>query len=766
MKASATHVSLALALAALSAPAHAVVYLVGSGAGCQFPTIQAAITAATNNPGADEVRIANGVIWGNQALTVTGTQDLIIDGSFETCTSTTPNGNYAQLVGSGGANAPVINISGNGIKEIRGIQVRDSTGAVSGGGINFVGNGELILGRVEIINNTASFGGGITFNGNGGFAALTLQRDTIISGNRGEVGGGIYLTGTGQLFAVEPQISIDSNISNSTGGGISIAAVGRAYLGSNGYNGNAMIRDNTAVDGGGVAVDASSPNSYALVNFFTTDANAPVRLSGNRASAKGGAAYILPSAQRAVFCGFGAHIIGNSAVEGSAIYGDLGSGDALVYYNTRPLLCDIPTFIGRTNCTRGRGGCNIIEQNQNRTSTNVATSGATILMQDRSFLSMQDFILGNNIGGNLIRMIEGDELYLDTGLLAVNTVSANLLRFNFRSGDQGMRMSSMTIANNSIAGSTVTQFEDGPNTLRFNNNLIWQPGKTSVTIPFAIANTQQYDWRFNAGFDVGTLLPAPTNLNTLNPRFENIAVNDYRLKVGSMLVDTFPDQATPRTMDLDGATRPITIPERQQTVRVDVGAFERQPSYPWITDGGFASSLAYWQAAAGGFAATGVVWDAQDANASPTSGSALVNLPSAPTSPLTALSQCFNVPGPGTFDITAKSRTGTILQADFGRLTWTLRYNGNSGTCNGTSQGSATVNFGSPAASGWRTLAPTTVTVPAADWTPNTTIELRLDVFDGAITVGTGLTNVRFDDVQISAVSVITEEIFKNGFEQ
>ena len=176
---------LTLLLAALCialAPAHAANFLVGSGPGCQFSSIQAAVNAAASNLGADTVRIANAGTYFAEAITIS-TQDLTIDGAYAACADAAPSGAGASISGQGGAAAPVFSITGAGIRRFTNLAiVRGDQITGEGGGINFDGSGELVLSNVGMAFNVAAFGGAINFRGSGADAKLVLKTDTVIQG--------------------------------------------------------------------------------------------------------------------------------------------------------------------------------------------------------------------------------------------------------------------------------------------------------------------------------------------------------------------------------------------------------------------------------------------------------------------------------------------------------------------------------------------------------------------------------------------------------
>ncbi|MBL0163824.1 MAG: DUF1565 domain-containing protein [Xanthomonadales bacterium] len=318
-----------LAVAALAS--HCVVqastYLVGSDGLCDYSTVQEAINGAASHPGPDSIQIANNTSYSQQALVI-GSQDLIIEGGFANCGSATSTG-LTILNGAGGAAAPVIRISGSGVRDFRRLTIRggDSTGTNYGGGIQFSGSGDLILRSVGVSNNSSSYGGGIYFNGSGGPAILTIEGDTVILNNTAQnSGGGIYINGSARLFMLKDRTTVQGNTAVSgNGGGIAVEGPARADIASPGYLNFGAVTGNTATRGGGLAI-FSSGNGNAQVRFFGVDANKPVRLNSNRASESGGAIWLRGFAfatggyDSAEACAVDALIDGNTASDGAAVY--------------------------------------------------------------------------------------------------------------------------------------------------------------------------------------------------------------------------------------------------------------------------------------------------------------------------------------------------------------------------------------------------------------------------------------------------------------
>jgi predicted outer membrane repeat protein len=759
-------------IGAMALPLHAADFLVGQGPGCQFNTIQAAVNAAAANPGADTVRIANSGTYFAEAVTI-GAQDLIVDGDYAACADTTPSGTDATISGLGGAAAPVFSITGTGIRRFQNLAIvrGDQTATGEGGGINFDGSGELILSNIGLSFNRAGFGGAINFRGAGGEAVLTLLSGTVLQLNEAITGGGgaIRTEGAAQVFMQEPRILIASNSALlGSGGGLLLLDDSFAIISSEGF-GNGVITSNSARDGGGIALEANSADDLSKLLMYTTNPAAPVSLRNNIASSKGGAIYVNPYADNTdpfgevlPVCLNSFHLSGNRAQEGAAIYSGSGFAIGLAIESNTFLnagLCGLQAT-GAVPCTRGQNSCNTIEGHVNETTAGIATTGATVLLQDLGRLRTNDVIFSNNRGGSVLRTIEQEELQLRNAAMIGNVVTGPLIRVNSWSGDEATLIQHATLAGNSIGGTQVVQFEDGPTVLKFNHNLIFQPGKVSVTLPFAISNNGPTNWDYNATSDTIQILPLPWQSINIDPRFIDSMRGNYRLRVGSRLVDRYPNvPAVPAVLDLDGRARPIKLSIIPGSDAVDVGAYERQVADPWLLNGNFDGNLNYWPSDNPGLTSFSTL--NLPGNPGGSIAFARAATVGATVPAYNAGVQCFNVPGPGVYRLSGAGRGSVTIfsDGDSPYIFWRVR--SNSADCVQAAPVALEGNLLLPNQSAFAQVAtPAEIVIPAGIWTPNTTIELRLDVrvtpVDGAIRAG-------FDNIQITGMS--TDRLFANGFE-
>lgn len=760
---------------AIAGSAPAATFLVGTGAGCNFNTIQAGINAAAANPGADVVRISNATTWGPAGVTI-GQQDVTLDGRFATCTDSVANGNYAQLVGNAvnpDSRPAMISVTGSGVRRLIGLQIRNNVrGLNSGGGaIAYSGSGELILSETDLRDNRAQSGGAISSTG----GIVTLSNRVLIENNIADLsGGGISLAG-GVLFVVGSDLSIAGNEAYRIGGGLIVGGSAQAYIASAGFGSSAVLQSNRAgisfnggVNSGGAIGIGFSLGAKVVV--YSTNANAPTRIADNLARDKGGAVYLADSlsGESATVCLMDVHLTGNRANGGAALYADVAddTNSSMVYNVPTASECSVPANAPAppVRCNRTAIGCNTIDGHIAQLPGGGPSGGGVVTVNKNLALKMRNAKLVDNTAGFVISATDAAQVELNTALIAANTVASSVVRLGFALSNQGLVMRNVTIGGNTFTGASGNpsiMLDTAPAAVGFNNNLIFQPGRTALVSTFGLANAN-YDWRYNAT-NAPQTLPNPEQALLSDARFENPAVDDYRLRIGSEAVNSFAaGPAIDANLDLDGRSRPVELsilaPELS---RDDLGAFERQEGDIWLVNGSFsvAAQLRYWEPSANGEAIPGVTWDAQDAVGNPNSGSALVNLPDSLAPRLTVLRRCFNVPAPGRYTITAKAQRGSGLNADEAKLSW--RFRANDATCTAAEvQGSGEVAFfiGSlfqPLA------APLAIDLPST--TSNSTIEIRLDAVSGLNL--NGLTNIRFDDIVITGTPLRPDGIFASSYE-
>ena len=778
----------ALVLAAGAPAAQAVVFTVGAGAGCTTPSLQAAIDAARDTPGPDEIRVASNQSYTAQALRI-GQQDLVIEGGYADCAATTPTGSTV-ISGEGGALAPVFTITGSGVRDLRRLGIiRGDTSPIDGegGGINFAGSGELVLTNVAINQNRAAYGGGINFRVTALPAVLSLESGTTISSNTAQIsGGGVRFDGFGRMFMLSPQTAVFSNVAlglnlatgqpeGGFGGGIQLLDGASLDLASTGFGAIAAVQDNEAVRGGGIAAVANSRSSI-YVRLFRREANSPPRIRGNRASATGGGILVAPVDGNDQFtpplaCLFGAYLEDNVAANGAAVYVDLH--DYLIDFDTGgqftmrrwPLndseraACgyEPPQALGAVPCAPG-APCNLVRGNRVEGPGGAPASGAILLAQTESAFALNDVAITGNTGTNVLRAFSAFATAPDivsNCLIAGNTVSGALLRYS-NLGRLDLR--DCTIAGNTIGGTHVVQADDARGG-RLSRSILWQPGKPILSYPGGGANASITIDKVLVS-ERTTLPDGPNYLNG-EARFNDPAMGDWRLRISSAAVDgALPVVGDDR--DLAGDPRDQIIrPLPNELVR-DAGAFERQRNAPLLVNGAFAATLSPWAVRSPSY----VSYDGATNDGTDGTGSVVLSIPIEVATGLAeaeVLSQCFNVPFPGTYRLTARAfAPGTTQTRDVPKLNWRRRTG--SADCTGAAVEQGT-SFFPGSGSGFASATAVDITVPSEGFGAGASIEVVLSVAQNAI--GAGALVGRFDNVELVLVAgqSLADPVFGNGFE-
>lgn len=763
-----------------SAASPAAILLVGPGAGCQYATIQAGIDAAAGLAGADEVRIANTGTYSAQAITI-GTQDLILIGAYANCTDAMPSGGSAIVSGQGGAAASVFSMTGAGVRRFEnlGIIRGDAPTTGRGGGIRFEGSGLLSLREVSIVNNVAGGGGGIYFRGDGSPAELTLEQGTYVQLNTASAvdgfGAGIAVVNTARMVMLQSNTQISGNTAigvDSVGGGLAVFSSAQADIGSPGSGINGAIYDNEAGSGGGIAVvnDAALFDSLgASVRLFTTDANRPIRVHGNRARRVGGAILVRPFNGELNFfpadaCVENGRLDANTAQEGAAVYVD--TDESLSQQNLGGTFkfnagCNGIPFtdaLGSIPCAAGVAGCNRIEFNSARDIVNQAdTQGAVVLAQINTNVFLNRVAFSNNSSHHIIRSVEAETLSVNKCLIAQNQTASHLILAD--NDTDSVSVNNCTVVANAMPQGTNARIvqRDGGGPLLMRYNLLWQPGNFSLGYGGNMA-TLNSDIEYNVTNALPSLPPSPWNQFQV-PRFNDPARGDFRQRVSSHIVDVFPPLADVG-LDFDRRAYDQALMILATTGQPrDPGAFERQETDPWLLNGDFNGDLNLWSGDNSGLTSYSTL------NAVGSAGGSVAfsrgESVGATTPRFNVGVQCFNVPAPGVYRLSAHGRApGSILEThDRPVIRWRLR--SNSENCGQADPIAMEGDLFLPNSAGF--AAPTTpaeIVVTQALWSVSASIELRLDVepdfLDGSINAG-------FDKIELTGTPLFM--LFSNGYE-
>lgn len=487
----------------------------------------------------------------------------------------------------------VVKILGNSNVSIKYLEIKRGNVFGNGGGIRFFGAGTLSLLNSSVLSNRATYGGGIDVETWNGDATLNLYDNVAIGSNTAsESGGGVRIQGssghTAFLNAWSPNLGIVNNeATNKYGGGVEIVGKATANIGASGT----VITANRAVHGGGIAVLAGqNAGENAALNLFSTNANAPVGVTGNTATNTGGGIFLKPYLTEAFVSSAGASanlwdfkIDGNDAQNGAAIYGDV--------YDTSVLVPTAEGVVVKLNrgarppggvaCTES-SSCNSISGNRAVDANGNRTEGSVLLMQDESSLDASRFRLENNIADHAIHHLNtsGSQVgtHLSECLIANNDLAkSSVLRFAGAGVLHPPTVTGCTIANNVIAGNTPnTYVVDVTGTDVSGNgvlvglfaNIFAQP---SVNTKSLRLDRETANATYNLAREISTLGSGIGNFPG-NANFVNAAAKNYRLLPGSLGVDYAPAVGG---LDLAGNPRDVDLESVSNLYGSrDLGAFE------------------------------------------------------------------------------------------------------------------------------------------------------------------------------------------------
>lgn len=351
---------LALSCAVAATPAQAggvlTILRVGGGAGCDFPTLSAAIAAAST--GADDLTVIRlAASFNAQELTLFD-RNVTIDGRYANCTSDTPlDGTRQTLRGTGDDSVMRISnaLPGTRTVTLRNLVIRGggpfgALGSGAGGGLFIGGRVSVEIRDGRISDNESNRGGGVFLNG--ADASLVLDDNTIVGAD-----------GT---------LDLDGN--RALAGGTAIGRGGGIYCaGASLTLHDARLRANTAAgEGGGIyagdcrLVIEPRPdfvgNGDGFVTFFL-----------NTAGGNGGGLY----------AGNGSEVFWRSLPTGS--FGGRSSGNSAGGHGGAVFLDGASDFVGdrvrfEDNAGDGRGGTFAVQDSSNlilRGGAGFACSGAS-----------------------------------------------------------------------------------------------------------------------------------------------------------------------------------------------------------------------------------------------------------------------------------------------------------------------------------------------------------------------------------------------------
>lgn len=409
-----------------------------NGAPCGYMTIGDAITAAVDG---DTIFVAPGFY--NEVLGTIG-KDLHILAATSDCTAAVPDANNNQYVIDGGGAAAfhggIANIAANHTVTFTRMTLQNAD-AIRGGIVAIEGGASATLEVVDLGGGHADDVGGILYvapgaslsitgpsfiflgdagNAGGGLAIAGYAEltDARIRGNVALNGGGVALTGDGQLVVNGTWIGTNSFPNSATaGGGVHLSGVSRLEM-----HGVSMVRSNqaTAGDGGGIYADGA-----VTLELYDTS-----RIYANEATGDGGGIYAANGAGISLYdwseIGFMDPLLGNHATNGGGIFID--GAQTVNFYDQTAIL----------NNTAISGGGIFVDGG-----TSVQLSGATVSANEAT------------IGGGGVAVVDGD-VQLQDALLLGNKAS-------FGGGIllAGPLQNSLTVTNTQIFSNTAANHGGG-----------------------------------------------------------------------------------------------------------------------------------------------------------------------------------------------------------------------------------------------------------------------------------------------------------------
>ncbi len=580
----------------------------GAGSQCTDATIQDAINNSTCAYGTTIYLSPYGLsgtrTYSNQHLTINNKiVTLIGESGTYGCGSPPP---YCGEIGSDPNNclnvtAPVITLDGNNttgsVIQVTGnsavalkyLEIKRGNKNGSGGGISFLGSGNLSLLNSSVLSNQATYGGGIDVETSGGDLTLNLYDNVTIGTNTAsESGGGLRLQGnanTATLNASSPKLFIANNeATNRYGGGVEIVGKVIANIGSPGVAGFGTIALNRAARGGGIAVLAGQydRNAQPTLNLFSTDASNPIRVTGNSATYTGGGIFVKAEIIPSFTLGATANlwdfqIDNNIAQNGTAIYVDVYDDPLQLPGAARGVTVNLNSGArppGSVMCLES-ARCNAISNNTAQNSNAIRTPGSAILIQNVGRLFANRFRMEKNSAAHAIHGISADRLIVTNCLIADNDLSAiSVLRNDDADGLTQVKLKGCTIANNSIAGNAagthIVDIGGGGQDLEIFGNIFAQPSSNTNTVKHIGATITS---TFNLAREITTLGGAISGNIAGAAVFNDPTGGDYHLYEYSLGIDTAPSLGGD---DLAGKPRDIdigSVPNGAGTR--DLGAFER-----------------------------------------------------------------------------------------------------------------------------------------------------------------------------------------------
>lgn len=553
-----------------------------------------------------ELRIVEGV-YDEENITLND-RDMVIKGGYASCADaangiqTSPD-SLATVIQSSQDTNPVFRIDGNTTRNnvrLQNLTIQNS-GAVNwyGGAIR-VNSADvaLTLDQVALANNNALRGGAIAVTGNGGDPTISLRK-VQINNNQAEQGGGIYCRNPNAFIGIYDSAGLNHGIysnaaTDGSGGGILLdnGCEMTTYQGSQNVqifgSDNRGINFNTATEhGGGIAVLGGAKATLLGRNSCFPFNNSWLCLWGNNvepislvlnvadyddnSSGDGGAVYADGAGSEVI--AENVYMVANLGYNGGAIAAE---NNATVTVKTA-----FENEAGPISCWQP-GACTDLNNNL------AEISGGAFYSQTGAVITVRNAQIRNhraNAGvagyvrdSNSVVDVEGSVLFGNGSGGNGNYNDLYLFR-SFQGGESKLTYS--TVGENDVVSRF---FGNNDGRVYLGNSIIYDPDGVDIYTDSGATNPNQFGDCLIVHEDQ---TPVGTNMYTLDPQFENVGNDDYRLKDGSPAVDMCGQPwFSPTAPDMDGNLRPIDLPGIGNLHGPDdAGAFEATSSDIIFKDG-------------------------------------------------------------------------------------------------------------------------------------------------------------------------------------
>ena len=458
---------------------------VGVDAACAYATLQAAVTAA---PSGATVRVSQGAYV--ESIDITNTKTITIAGGYDaTCMSLSPGGT-SSITATGGS---AIDVNASGVYLLN---LRVAGGVGIGAGVDLYGaNARATLSNTILSGNNGTQGGGIYISY--GTAATLTNGSTIRLNTAALYGGGAAVYG--RLNAIETYSDINENDASLDGGGI-YASAGTVYLNGSDVLGNRAL--GVAGRGGGIYADSAvvtltsgvyigasdsccnrahdGAGIYAYASRITT-LGSNVAIMNNRAVSNGGGLYLAggsvlnaasdtrvgqrssPTYGNTATLGAGLFVTASTVSFAGSVYANTASdnGGGLYAYNSA---ISLPGAVFEGNEAKNNGG------------GLYAASGSTLICDNAT--------VGTALDGNTAATGSGGGAYLDrSALTARNCAFSN----NYAAANGGaLAADAATISIGGGAPMDATLPAVAPVTVFYKNSAVFSASMSTLGLGGAI----------------------------------------------------------------------------------------------------------------------------------------------------------------------------------------------------------------------------------------------------------------------------------------